>query len=107
MLKKFSTRFAVMGQVPFNLSLKEKDSTFVKPFLFWSEWRDLNPRPLRPERSTLPNCATPRKNPIELNLINIPYVLYYLNKIKSRKFLQYLTLGFWGDILCIYLAKSE
>ena len=22
-------------------------------------WRDLNPRPLRPERSALPNCATP------------------------------------------------
>ena len=26
----------------------------------WSGWRDLNPRPLRPERSALPNCATPR-----------------------------------------------
>ena len=25
-----------------------------------SGWRDLNPRPLRPERSALPNCATPR-----------------------------------------------
>jgi hypothetical protein len=25
-----------------------------------SGWRDLNPRPLRPERSTLPSCATPR-----------------------------------------------
>src|SRR4051812_34487552 len=26
----------------------------------WSGRRDLNPRPLRPERSALPNCATPR-----------------------------------------------
>src|SRR5438876_5631348 len=28
--------------------------------LHWSGWRDLNPRPLRPERSALPSCATPR-----------------------------------------------
>src|SRR3954452_21337673 len=27
-----------------------------------SGWRDLNPRPLRPERSALPSCATPRWN---------------------------------------------
>ncbi len=27
-----------------------------------SGWRDLNPRPLRPERSALPSCATPRCN---------------------------------------------
>ena len=26
----------------------------------WSEWRDLNPRPLPPQGSALPNCATPR-----------------------------------------------
>ena len=26
----------------------------------WSRWRDSNPRPLRPERSALPNWATPR-----------------------------------------------
>ena len=29
----------------------------------WSGWRDLNPRPLRPERSALPSCATPRAFP--------------------------------------------
>ncbi len=28
-----------------------------------SGWRDLNPRPLRPERSALPSCATPRVKP--------------------------------------------
>ena len=26
----------------------------------WSGWRDLNPRPPRPERGALPSCATPR-----------------------------------------------
>ena len=31
----------------------------------WSGWRDLNPRPLRPERSALPNCATPRVQPAQ------------------------------------------
>src|SRR5690625_670740 len=30
------------------------------PPSFMSGWRDLNPRPLRPERSALPGCATPR-----------------------------------------------
>ncbi|GBR75887.1 hypothetical protein NO2_0518 [Candidatus Termititenax persephonae] len=28
--------------------------------LYWSEWRDSNPRPLAPHASTLANCATPR-----------------------------------------------
>ena len=28
---------------------------------FWSGWPDLNRRPLRPERSALPSCATPRR----------------------------------------------
>lgn len=27
---------------------------------YLSGWRDSNPRPLRPERSALPGCATPR-----------------------------------------------
>ena len=31
-----------------------------------SGWRDLNPRPLRPERSALPSCATPRWSPASL-----------------------------------------
>ena len=29
----------------------------------WSGRRDSNPRPLRPERSALPDCATPRHHP--------------------------------------------
>jgi hypothetical protein len=28
--------------------------------VLWSGWGDLNSRPLRPERSALPSCATPR-----------------------------------------------
>jgi len=33
---------------------------WVVCLLSWSGWPDLNRRPLRPERSALPNCATPR-----------------------------------------------
>ena len=29
--------------------------------LCWSGWRDLNPRPLDPQSSALPNCATARR----------------------------------------------
>ena len=29
---------------------------------YGSGWRDLNPRPLRPERSALPSCATARNH---------------------------------------------
>ena len=32
----------------------------ARQLFVWSGRRDLNPRPLRPERSALPNCATPR-----------------------------------------------
>lgn len=35
----------------------------LSPGLTLSGWRDLNPRPLRPERSALPSCATPRSPP--------------------------------------------
>ena len=39
---------------------KKTKESFCSPLLFWSEWRDSNPRPLGPEPSALPNCATPR-----------------------------------------------
>ncbi len=48
-------------------TLKSRRNTFNKKqtgkFLsvFWSRRRDLNPRPLGPEPSALPNCATPRQ----------------------------------------------
>src|SRR3712207_97125 len=36
---------------------------WVRFWLLWSGWQDLNLRPLRPERSALPGCATPRGEP--------------------------------------------
>lgn len=30
---------------------------------YWSEWRDLNPRPPDPKSGALPNCATLRYEP--------------------------------------------
>ena len=39
-----------------NKKCRDKRDTF-----YWSEWRDLNPWPLRPERSALPGWATLRK----------------------------------------------
>ena len=66
-LKTINNRFLyarcpLRVQVPPN-ARKRKESHFRETLslFFWSEWRDLNPRPLRPERSTLPNCATPRR----------------------------------------------
>src|SRR5690625_755097 len=41
---------------PRRLCLLQKQT----PPSFMSGWRDLNPRPLRPERRALPGCATPR-----------------------------------------------
>ncbi len=39
---------------------KASDTLQCRRISHESGWRDLNPRPLRPERSALPNCATPR-----------------------------------------------
>ena len=39
----------------------------------WSGWWDLNPRPLRPERSALPGCATPRLVREERRLYRSPF----------------------------------
>ena len=61
----------------------------------WSRWRDLNPRPLRPERSALPNWATPR---------NTTVILYHTHQTLSRRFFLFcilfafftaLTFGVW------------
>ena len=35
----------------------------------WSEWRDLNPRPLAPHASALANCATPRRANVLADLL--------------------------------------
>ena len=47
--------------------IPEKSGIFLTPHryqcdvIIWSECRDLNPRPLGPEPSAIPNFATPRK----------------------------------------------
>ena len=79
--------------------LENKKSEQVKLAPTWSEWRDLNPRPLRPERSTLPNCATPRNIVTIVSKVKILKILYYSIHIKSRNFLEYLTLYYLSDIL--------
>ena len=43
-------------------TLEQTLQVFYQSFS-WSGWRDSNPRPLRPERSALPSCATPRLKP--------------------------------------------
>ena len=42
------------------LKSRRKKTSSKKQTGFWSRRRDLNPRPLGPEPSALPNCATPR-----------------------------------------------
>ena len=41
-------------------NFKSKKRGGASLFAFWSRWQDSNLRPLRPERSALPNWATPR-----------------------------------------------
>src|ERR1700722_7127713 len=50
---------------PLSKSLKSFINLIISLYLYsvkWSGWRDLNPRPPRPERGALPSCATPRNN---------------------------------------------
>src|SRR5213596_591311 len=50
--------------------------------LIWSGWRDLNPRPLRPERSALPSCATPRVEP-RLAYITQPVTIKFPGQLRK------------------------
>jgi hypothetical protein len=43
----------------------------------WSGWPDLNRRPLRPERSALPSCATPRDRSRSLVHLPVDTVTYF------------------------------
>ena len=45
---------------PVDVRNNEKESRQKPAPFLWSRRRDLNPRPLGPEPSALPNCATPR-----------------------------------------------
>ena len=57
------TRFREFSAAGTGHSPKERHDTKKAGLtcLLWSEWRDLNSRPLGPEPSALPNCATPRQ----------------------------------------------
>lgn len=66
-------------QLTFLSQIKQK---ILKPLRFqdfsWSEWRDLNSRPLDPQSSALPNCATTRcARPVAL--ASFPNSVDYLN----------------------------
>ena len=39
----------------------KKAALITVRIMIWSGWRDLNPRPLDPQSSALPNCATARR----------------------------------------------
>ena len=60
-----------------------------------SGWQDLNLRPLRPERSALPSCATSRNIQIHHNYI--PKTKLWTNFIP--KFIQRLNFRPWLNIL--------
>ena len=57
--------------------------------IFWSKWRDLNPRPFGPEPNALPNCATPRDGANEgtrtPDLLITNQLLYQLSHIGTVK----------------------
>ena len=58
---------ALEGRCSIQLSYGRNNFALIKFRLthlinnFWSEWRDLNPRPPGPKPDTLPSCATLRK----------------------------------------------
>ena len=47
----------VSGNVPFVYYIQQKEAIKASLLLYWSEYGDSNPGPLRPERSALPSCA--------------------------------------------------
>ena len=53
-------RWDTRGRVLRSHSNKQNTHREKSLWVFWSRRRDLNPRPLGPEPSALPNCATPR-----------------------------------------------
>ena len=71
----------------FRLYIKTADPaiTRIEPAISWSEWLDLNQRPLGPEPSALPNWATPRKSIVLCYFI--PYIrgFFRLSSKRLRK----------------------
>ena len=61
--------------------------------VFWSRRRDLNPRPLGPEPSALPNCATPR----------LRCILYQRRRGFASDFAEHLKM--WRAFVCSLLQR--
>ena len=62
-------------------STKKKPTAYVAMgFLMWSGWRDLNTRPLRPERSALPTAPHPDwwKSDAKVRINNKFYPIFLL-----------------------------
>ena len=61
-IKRISFAKVAKSFAPSRFWQKEKERKYrINTYVpIWSGWRDSNPRLLRPERSALPNCATPR-----------------------------------------------
>ncbi len=64
----------------------EKRQPAFADCLFWSEWRDLNPRPLGPEPSTLPTALHPDASEM---------ILYCLSPEKSSAY---------GQLFCFFIS---
>ena len=89
--RKCSDRSTVVGNKglePLASSMWRRHSTNWVNCPFWSEWEDLNFRPLEPHSSALPNCATPRYTTI-LSCFQPPFgsrtleLYHYLKKIST------------------------
>jgi integrase len=52
---------ANLDKIAVTVAVRRPPGTGPEGRLPWSGWRDLNPRPLAPKASALPNCATPRR----------------------------------------------
>ena len=83
-------RLAVISRYP--LSLPNKKGTRCVPFLFWQGQKDLNPRPMVLETSTLPTELYPCTVPDHSDLDIISHLFLKCNSFlkKSLVLLQYL-----------------
>ena len=80
-------------------NLKEK----VRIIIFWSEWRDLNPRPLGPEPSALPTALHPEI----FNYITIAMRLFFQRRATNYRSetLSHCSLEAHRIALCFFLLR--
>ena len=71
-------------------------------YIRWSEWRDLNPRPLGPEPSTLPTALHPDAaiNYYRCYLLFCQALCFALFYIENRAWRSYnRSVELWGGVL--------